>query len=192
MLTMVDLFSGTGGASSSFLECPRWRVIAVDLVPRSGCIVGDVRFLPLSSAVTGKIDFLWASPPCTEFSRADARIDHSVKCPSVELVSATLRAVAELRPRFWILENVVGAIPFLGIPAQKVGPWCLWGYFPEVSVPRSEREYRKTGLPSAVARGSVPRGLSDAVRLSVERHLGVRSLLDMQPRNRRRRRAGGT
>lgn len=185
MPTMVDLFSGTGGASSSFLE-HGWRVLRVDLVRRPGVIVADVRHLPFDVELRGKVDLLWMSPPCTEFSQADARVDHSRKVPSLELVAASLKAVAELRPRFWILENVKGAIPFLGIPAQKIGPWCFWGYFPEIRVPDTERVFRKSGLPNAAARGSIPRGLSAAVRYSVERHFGVKSLLDMQPRRRRR------
>ncbi len=190
----VDLFSGTGGATAAFRLRPAWRVVALELEPRRRSPLGpevraDVRRLPLR----GSVDFLWASPPCTEFSQADARVEQATKHPNTSLVAATLAAVAELRPRFWILENVRGAIPFLGIPVQKVGPWCLWGYFPKIEVTPSLARHRKSGKPSAEARAAVPFELSEAVARSVEKHLELDRILDLRTirvhRHLRRRRA---
>ncbi len=182
----LDLFSGTGGATRAFAD-RGWRVVRVDVDGRHHPdVVADIGRLPLA----GTVDFLWASPPCTEFSTADARVDHNTKRPSLELVFATLAAVCTLRPRFWILENVRGAIPFLGIPAQKVGPWCLWGYFPPVRVLLPMQLYRKLAAgPAAVARAAIPYGLSAAVCAAVESYWHVRSLLDLRPFRRHRHRA---
>lgn len=182
----VDLFSGTGGATRAFAD-RGWSVVRVDLERRHRPdVVADVGRLPLAGAV----DFLWASPPCTEFSGADARVDHRSKRPSLELVFAALRAAVELRPRFWILENVRGAIPFLGIPAQKIGPWCLWGYFPPIRVTLAMQTYLKQSAGwSAVARASIPYELSVAVCAAVEEWWGLRSVLDLRPFRRHRHRA---
>lgn len=123
-LLMLDLCSGFGGASSPMTP-PLWRVVRVDLDPRvSPDVVADVRHLPLGSV---QLDLLWASPPCTFYSR------HSQKGlypdepePDHSLYLAVRRVIDDLQPRFWIIENVRGAVPFWGRPTYRFGPYCLW------------------------------------------------------------------
>lgn len=180
----VDLFAGSGGATAAFRGRPGWRVVSVELDRgRRPDICADVRRLPLRPPV----DFLWASPPCTEFSTANPR--NRARRPSLELIHATLEAVAELRPRFWAMENVVGAIPYLGIPVQKVGPWCLWGYFPPLLVSYAAQTHRKGAFNTAAARAAVPRSLSEAVFQAVERWWDSGALLDLRPFRRHRHKA---
>lgn len=204
--TAVDLFAGTGSATAAFRQAD-WRVIELDLArpsverwhtmtlisgrpqgpSRPDRIVADCRRLPLSPQLRGRVDFLWASPPCTEFSDADPRVDHAAKSPSLDLVWATMEAVSYLRPRYWILENVRGAIPFLGIPAQKIGPFCLWGYFPTIDPPLESASYRKeTAGHSAAERARIPSHLSHAVHQAIERGMQLRSVLDLRPFRRHR------
>lgn len=180
----VDLFSGSGQATAAFRE-RGWGVIALDLDPgRRPDVVADVRKLP----VRGRVDFLWASPPCTEFSDANARIPAIERRPSLECVFAVFEAVKELRPRFWILENVRGAIPFLGIPTMKIGPWCLWGYFPPIKVSAELQSFRKDTkrVRSSAARATVPLALSLAVFEAIERYWKFPRLLDMRSIRRHR------
>ena len=83
--TMVDLFSGLGGASEAFFHDPNWSVLRIDnnskLLERLDFNVMDlydgdrldeiVALIRLwNSCVVGDkpIDFIWASPPCKEFS----------------------------------------------------------------------------------------------------------------------------
>lgn len=186
----LELFSGTATVAAA-LRGRGWRVVTVDLDPtHRPDVVADVSALPLRLP-PGAVDFIWASPPCTEFSDADPRKDHRTKQPSVDLVAAVLRTVAELRPRYWILENVRGAIPFLGVPAQKVGPFCLWGYFPPIPATFGAQTHRKTESRSAGARASVPAELAEAVADSVGAYLdaGCPPLLDLRPFRRHRHRA---
>lgn len=173
----VDLFSGSGQATAAFRE-RGWKVFTLDLEGRPD-VVADVRKLPLR----GRVDFLWASPPCTEFSDANARIPAIERRPSLECVFAVFEAVKELRPRFWILENVRGAIPFLGIPTMKIGPWCLWGYFPPIEVSAELQSFRKDTkrVRSSAARATVPLALSLAVFEAVERYWKFPRLLDLRP-----------
>lgn len=183
----LDLYSGTGAATAAFRK-RGWSVFTVDLdLARRPDVVADVRQLPIS----GGVDFLWASPPCVEFSDANAHIPAIARRPSLECVFATLQAVRDLRPRFWILENVKGAIPFLGIPVQKIGPWCLWGYFPPIQVSAELAGWRKFRFRSASARGRIPDGLSEAVYRSVSRFWRYPRILDMREMRRHRHVAAG-
>lgn len=186
----VDLFAGTGNATSAF-RTHGWQVIALDLL-RPGCgkidVCADVRRLPLRLGpdVGRPVDFLWASPPCTEFSEAHPRRRQLSWRPSLDLIVAALEAVRQLRPRFWILENVRGAIPFLGTPAQKIGPWCLWGYFPLIEVSLSMHDHRKGDHHSAQTRAAVPPAMAEAVYQAVTRAAHLPSLLELRPFRRHR------
>ena len=108
--------------------------------------------------------------------------------PSLELVFATLEAVRDLRPRFWIMENVRGAIPFLGAPLQKIGPFCLWGYFPRIEAPLSVVDHRKmvSDRRTAVARAAIPYDLSEAVYQAVESAWSTARILDLRQYRRHR------
>jgi len=164
---MVDLFTGLGGASAA-MQTRGWRVITLDVETSFGpSIVADVRALPLRAF---RPDLLWASPPCNEFSDAAPRpADHA---PSLDLVVATLEAVRQLRPRFWILENVRGALPWLGLAPRSWGPFYLWGYFPPF------RGLGRKGLKdtrhvhSPAERARIPYELSRAVAIAVESYQG--------------------
>ena len=83
MPVWLDLCSGLGGASQPALD-RGWKVIRLDL-DRSfrPDIVADVRQLPLKPF---HVDVLWASPPCTDFTKAGWRM-----APSPE--RAALRAL---------------------------------------------------------------------------------------------------
>ncbi len=187
----LDLFAGSGGATAA-LRSRGWDVITIDMGrPGRPSIVADVRQLPLRLPPGRDLGFLWASPPCTEFSTANARVDHRRKQPSLELVVAALQAVAVLRPRFWCIENVRGAIPFLGIPVQKLGPFCLWGYFPPLAVSLEMHDHRKGWASTAATRAAVPLALSEAMADALDRYWDLPGLLDLRPFRRHRHRAAG-
>jgi len=146
---MVDLFSGLGGASEAFLQAG-WKVYRFDnnrafsdtdseyYVPQS--YYCDVKWMKLDNL--GPIEFVWASPPCYEFSNAhsapraiasrEQRLDEYK--PDMTLLENTIKQIEELKPKYWCIENVVGAIryfePYLGKPNITVGPYVLWGNFP--------------------------------------------------------------
>lgn len=192
----VELFSGTAGATAAF-RTHGWNVITVDIDGRhKPDIIADVRALPLNLGpdVGRPVELLWCSPPCQEFS--DANVNKPLR-PSLDLYFAALAAVRMMRPRYWIIENVRGAIPFFGTPVQKVGPFCLWGYFPLLAVELEMHDHRKScGTPNDRRRGrntrgaiesaAVPRALSDALFEAVARVQGVNSLLELRPFRRHR------
>ena len=183
MRVCLDLFCGTGGATAAFRGRSDWKVIGVDNdARRAADVVADVRRLPL----TGNVDFLWASPPCNEFSTMPP--GRAARRPSLDLVFAAFQAVRDLRPKFWIIENVRGAIPFLGVPAQKIGPFCLWGYFPLIEAPLSVVDHRKmtSDRQTAAARAAIPFDLSEAVYQAVEGAWSAARILDLRQYRRHR------
>jgi hypothetical protein len=92
------------------------------------------------------------------------------KPPDLSLYYACRRIVYESRPRFWIIENVKGAIWYFGKPAASCGPFFLWGFFPPIGKVKLETR-KKESLSSsrAAERAKIPYALSLAVALAVER-----------------------
>lgn len=165
---MLDLFAGLGGASRVMRE-RGWEVVTVDNDPRFGCT--HTADLSAWSWTGPRPDLVWASPPCTEFSRESMPWCRTGEVPSLSLVRSALRVIGECEPHWWVLENVRGATkwinPLLGEPRQSHGPFFLWGQFPEF---RAEVKPFKEKLSSArrAERACVPRALSSALAVACE------------------------
>lgn len=163
MLTMLDLFAGRGGASRVMRERD-WRVWTVDNDPAFGC--DETADLTDWHWTGGPVDLLWASPPCTEFSRERMPWCRTGVAPSLTLALATKRIIAEVRPRWWIVENVRDAVPYLdplfGRFRQSHGAVFLWGSFPPfAAVVRPWKEHLSSSRPEL--RAEIPRAVSAAL-----------------------------
>jgi len=110
-LVWLDLCAGLGGASQPALD-RGWRVIRVDIEPRfKRDVVADVRNLPLKPF---HIDVLWASPPCQQFSKQGMRCFFpDPPEPDLSISIGVYEAIEYWRPRFWVVENVWAARPWL-------------------------------------------------------------------------------
>jgi hypothetical protein len=163
---MLDLCSGLGGASQAMRE-RGWTVITLDNDPRFGCgITADLLTWQWHGPAP---DLVWASPPCTEFSRESMPWCRTGNVPDMRLVEAARRLVEAIRPRYWVLENVRGAMPYLGPPREIHGPFYLWGYFPALGQPRlCMRPKESYSSKQAAERAMIPRALSEAVAVAVE------------------------
>lgn len=174
-MMMLDLFSGLGGASRAMREAG-WTVIRVDIEERfSPDICCDIRDFKYSGPVP---DLVWASPPCTEFSRRAMPL--TWKCnggkhtePDLSLVLATKRIIEEIKPRWWIVENVRGAKKYfkdiLGDPVKKCGSRYLWGDFPPCDPAPGYGKWKLPPSPDRAAlRSIIPIQISRAVRMSCE------------------------
>jgi hypothetical protein len=155
MPRMLDLCSGLGGASEAFVRAG-WEVVRIDnnpllAKPTSGYYVpytieDDILLTDLSEGTAWfwmglEYDFIWASPECVEFSNAYASPKSKAARngeeyePDMSLVRACHYIIKKLNPKYWVMENVAGARPYiseeLGMPPwQIVGPFFLWGRFP--------------------------------------------------------------
>jgi site-specific DNA-cytosine methylase len=178
---MIDLFAGIGGASESFVNAG-WEVVRVELDPvllaraKPGPSVTDIAAdLTQWSWEGRRPNLIWASPPCTEFSRESMPWCRTGREPSMELVRAARRIVREANPDFWVIENVRGAIKWfrrdgMGDWQQSHGPVFLWGEFPSFS---AKVKPWKEKLPSTAKalRSKIPFEVSEGLRLAVEHEL---------------------
>lgn len=154
---MLDLCSGLGGASEAFLN-HGWEVKRVEnnmlLKNVPNTVIMDIFQLEttLENLIATwpdfeQIDFVWCSPPCTDFSvaysspRSVAQRNGEDYYPdaAIEMVKCCKRIIDLLQPRYWVIENVSGAATWLndilGKPTQIVGPFYFWGKFPHIHMP---------------------------------------------------------
>jgi hypothetical protein len=168
---MLDLFSGQGGASAAMVE-RGWDVVTVDNNPEFNCtITADLATFEWEQ--DRPVDLLWASPPCTEFSRESMPWCKTGKPPSLNLAEAALRIVEQVKPNWWILENVRGSRPWLkpllGHPVARTGPVYMWGNLPPMLIPRVLPYKEKLSGKRPDLRSIIPYEVSRAVAVGVER-----------------------
>lgn len=193
--TMLDLFSGLGGASEAMLN-NGWEVKRIEnnpalaLVPNTEIMnvydVGQLLDLGISMGnIPTQPTLVWASPPCTDFSdgynspKSKAGRDgiHYYPHDAIELVKETKRIIDIIQPKYWIIENVRGAIPFLekilGKPVMIIDSIVLWGRFPKWSMEPGYKHIKDDSAWSddpmrANKRALIPYAVSDACRQSIE------------------------
>lgn len=186
---MLDLFSGLHGASASFSD-NGWEVISIEknteLPATHHMDILKEKNMIIEMFSDHPIDFIWASPPCYEFSQGwsaprsiaarEGRLDGYE--PDMSVVFATLDIIRQLKPRYWALENVQGACryfePYLGQHRIKLGAAYIWGNFPRLGFKEISRGYKKdqdTGSHDKLRsnkRAKVPYWISDQIRISVQ------------------------
>lgn len=149
-MRVLDLFSGLGGFSEAFLQAGD-EVVRVENNPLlsevPGTTMQDVltmrdRLVEFESEgqPIRSVDIILAGPPCREFSlaygapRAVAQRQNEEFEPSMELLEATMDIIRIVKPRYWIIENVVGSIKYFeefGLPARQIhGPHVFYGNYP--------------------------------------------------------------
>ncbi|MBI2084122.1 MAG: DNA cytosine methyltransferase [Candidatus Aenigmarchaeota archaeon] len=113
-LTVLDFFCGAGGFSEGFKQlgfdvvygADNWNpAIQTFKANNSDAEVVKVDVLELSATDVPKADVIIGGPPCTEFSGSNRGGSGNVK-EGMELVKRFLYYVHELKPRWWIMENV--------------------------------------------------------------------------------------
>ena len=180
MKLMIDLFSGLGGASEAMAQDDEWSVLRYENNPALGYVpftnICDLTIYEIKCR--HDIEIIWASPPCQDFSNAydaprpRARRDGIEFQADLALVKRALEIIEELKPRYWIIENVKGAIkdfePLLGEPRQIIGPFVLWGRFPLIPMSRdfkhnkSDVDKRHSPIRSNI-RAQIPLPISEAL-----------------------------
>ena len=118
---IVDLFSGCGGLNEGFKQAGFETLISNDIWEpasitfeknnrSSGFILGDLTKKPIRDEIisAGKgAEIIIGGPPCQAYSMAGAR---DVDDPRGRLFEDYVRIVKEIKPKYFVMENVMGLI----------------------------------------------------------------------------------
>jgi hypothetical protein len=171
---MLDLFAGLGGASQA-MKARGWDVVTVDNDPAFNCTV--TADLAGWSWAGRQPDLVWASPPCTEFSRDLLPWIKTDGPPSLALALAAKRIIEETAPQWWVVENVRGASkwfrPIFGPVVRACGPFFLWGRFPHFHYRHGGKKKESWTSRARADRAKVPAALSLALARACESTLFV-------------------
>jgi DNA (cytosine-5)-methyltransferase 1 len=120
-LTVGDLYCGAGGFAEGFRQAGFRIKWAIDNSPESAMTFKknhpgtDVLCEDLTTfdpRRLGRVDAVIGSPPCTQFSLAN-RGGNGDTAGGMNFVIRFLEAIRELRPKYWIMENVPNLLPHL-------------------------------------------------------------------------------
>ena len=68
MVRLLELFSGTGSVGNVF-RSRGWEVLSLDMLMKADINI-DILEWNYKEYPPGHFDMIWASPPCTEYSKA--------------------------------------------------------------------------------------------------------------------------
>lgn len=118
MYKVVDLFAGAGGLSLGFVQTGEFKIVAAaENNPKAKetyhlnhphtKLYDDVREIDYQEIIDryGQIDVVIGGPPCQGFSNANRQKAQHISSNN-ELVKEYMRAVRELKPKIFIMENV--------------------------------------------------------------------------------------
>ena len=130
MKMFLDLFAGTGSITSVAKELG-YNVISLDRDMEAD-IKCDIMDFDLSVYPSKFFDVIWASPPCTEYSRCKTFGVRDIEGAN-QIVQRTLDILEYFEPKYWIIEN-----PQTGLLKDQL---CMWGR------PFKDIDYCKYGMP---------------------------------------------
>jgi hypothetical protein len=149
-LKFLVLFCGTGSVEKAIAAKYKGAlIISLDNLPKWGpthCC--DIRNWvkrgegSMYDYPPGYFDFIWASPPCTEYSRAKTVGIRDLEAAD-QKVDATLEALRYLQPRYYVIENPQGLLHTRPVMHQTVGDDWLPDMRQEVTYCRYGTSFKK-------------------------------------------------
>jgi site-specific DNA-cytosine methylase len=136
MSRLLELFSGTKSVSKA-IGSRYDEIVSVDILEKfQPSVVSDILSWNYKMYPPGHFDTIWASPPCTEYSKMKyiSGAPRNLKMAD-EIVQRTIEIIDYFQPERWYIENPQTGLlkdrPFmLGIPFTDVD-YCMysdWGY----------------------------------------------------------------
>lgn len=122
MLKTIDLFAGAGGLSLGFQQTGKFEIVAAAEINKNArktyqrnISADNPDFIFINNVVgydfgglkqsVGGIDIVIGGPPCQGFSNANRQKNHLISMNN-GLVKEYFRAIKEIRPRAFVMENV--------------------------------------------------------------------------------------
>ena len=115
-MKVLELFAGTQSVGKVARELGH-EVISLDRDMQAD-IRSDIMDWDYRAYPTKYFDLIWASPPCTEYSRAKTVGVRDIEGSNL-VVQRTLDIIEYYQPKHWILEN-----PQTGLLKNQI---CMWG-----------------------------------------------------------------
>ena len=100
-MNLLELFSGTGSVGRIARDLG-FNVISLDL--KNADIHTDILKWDFRQFDRNHFDFIWSSPPRTEYSRAKTTGNSKVDYAN-SIVLKTLEIIEYFKPRYWFIEN---------------------------------------------------------------------------------------
>lgn len=127
-MRLLELFAGTGSVGRVFRE-RGWEAVSLDRDMQAD-LRTDIRQWDYTIYPRGHFDFIWASPPCTEYSAAKTRGIRKIE-EANDIVQRVLRIIDYFAPPFFVIENPQTGLlkhqPFMQhIPFADVD-YCRYG-----------------------------------------------------------------
>ena len=127
-MKLVELFSGTGSVGRVARDLG-FSVISLDL--KNANVNTDILSWDYKQFDVGEFDVIWASPPCTEYSRAKTaglrKIDYANS-----IVLKTLEILDYFKPVWWVIENPQTGLfkeqPFMSGLRYVDVDYCMYGF----------------------------------------------------------------
>lgn len=187
----LDLYCGLGGWSDG-LVMEGFEILGVEINPEIAelynhpVIVADVR--DLDGKDFQGYDLIVGSPPCRDFTQLPNHAMRSdvgywswkePKNPErgMTMINALLRIVEEAKPRYWLMENVVGLTEYLDMKPRQITRLtrgkrrAFWGNYPTFLVPRDYTHFmhhqKYSGKYRAWERARIPIPVAQALGRAV-------------------------
>ena len=133
IMRILELFCGTKSVSKVAVRCGYDEVVSVDANPKcSPTICVSILDFKYKMYPVGYFRFVWASPPCTEFSIAKTVGVRKI-AEATLVVQRTLEIINYFQPSYFCIENPVGLLRWQPCMEayqkfRKTVSYCRYGY----------------------------------------------------------------
>lgn len=131
-MRLLELFSGTGSIGKVAIEAG-WEVVSLDLCDKYSTPTHKENILNWNYRIypPHHFDIVWASPPCTHYSKAKTRGVRDI-IGSNAIVARVLEIITYFSPPRWFIENPdTGKLKdqemMLGLPFE-IFDYCRFGF----------------------------------------------------------------